>query len=288
MPDPVCRSRRWLLGSALAGAGVGRPARAARRVRFVRPDKRLALETWYPYQLLRATLEAAGGGYEIEARESLTQARAERELADPAGVIDAFVMGHTAERERRLQLTPTPLYRGLFGWRLLLVRADTLPALDGLASLAQLRALRLIQGEDWPDTPILRANGLRVLGGSSQLHRLHEALLAGHADAFPRAVPEAWRELDADPARLAVLPGLALHYRYDLFFFTRPGDTELAQALARGLAVLGRRGQHEALLRSHHGAAVERAALGARRVISLDNPLLSAPLRALPASAWRL
>lgn len=288
MSDPVCRSRRWLLGAALAAAGASRPARAARRVRFVRPDKRLALETWYPYQLLSATLEAAGGGYEIEARESLTQARAERELADPAGVIDVFVMGHTAAREQQLQLTPLPLYRGLFGWRLLLVRAESLAALEGLGSLAQLRALRLIQGEDWPDTPILRANGLRVLGGSSQLHRLHEALQAGHADAFPRAVPEAWRELDADPARLAVLPGLVLHYRYDLFFFTRKGDDELARALSRGLAALGRSGRHEALLRSHHEAAVERSALATRRVIALDNPLLSAPLRELPASAWRL
>lgn len=285
MSSTTGATRRCLLGAA---AGLALPALAARRVRFVRPDKRQTLESWYPYQLLSATLAAAGGGFAIETRESLTQGRAERELADPRGVIDVYVMGHTPERERRLQLIPQPLYRGLFGWRLLLVRAETAAALQGLGSLQQLRALRLIQGEDWPDTPILRRNGLRVLGGSSQLHRLHEALQAGHADAFPRAVPEAWREFDADPERLAVLPGVALHYRYDLFFFTRRGDSQLAEALLRGLAALQRSGRHEALLRSHHGASLERSALASRQLIELDNPLLSPRLRALPAAQWRL
>jgi hypothetical protein len=280
--------RRQLLLAVPAGAVTAEAAAGTQVVRFVRPPDRLSGERWYPFRLLQAALEASGEPWEIEAREWLTQRRAERELSDPRGVIDVYAMGGSLERERRLQLLPLPIYRGLFGWRLLLVRPDRVDALRGLADLQALRGLRLIQGEDWPDTPILRGSGLRVLGGGTQLHRLHEALQQGHADAFPRAVPEAWNEMDADAQRLAVLPGLALHYRYDVCFYCRRGDQRIAPALWRGLQALQRSGRFESLLLEHHGGSLERSALAQRQVIRLPNPWLPQALRRLPASAWNL
>lgn len=278
--------RRQLL---LASPGACLAAHPGPRVvRFVRPPDRLAGEQWYPYRLLQAALEASGERWEIEAREWLTQRRAERELSDPQGVIDVYAMGASVERERRMTMLPMPLYRGLFGCRLLLVRPDRLEALSAIDGLEALRGLRLIQGEDWPDTPILRQAGLRVLGGGTQLHRLHEALQDGHADAFPRAVPEAWIERDNDPQRLAVLPGVALRYRYDVCFFCRRGAQPLRAALWRGLQALQRSGRFDSLLMAHHGGSLQRSALAQRRVIELPNPWLPASLRELPASAWRL
>jgi len=281
--------RYFLMAPALLPA-VSR-AQAPRVVRFVRPDFRVPLDRWYPFALLRAALDASGERFLIETRESLTQARATRELQHEQGVIDVYAMAPTPERERRLQLLPMPLYRGLFGWRLLLARPDTAAQLQGLKDLAALRRLLLLQGEDWPDTGILRANGLRVLAGSTQLHRLHAMLVEGRADLFPRALNEAWREADAEPAqspRFVVLPGLALRYRSDLFFFTRRDDQRLTPALQRGLTQLQRSGQFDALLRDFHGEAIARSALGSRQLIELRNPLLPPGLRAQPAALWTL
>lgn len=284
--------RRDLLALGLGlGALAGAPpllAKPARVVRFVQPPDRLAGERWYPYQLLREALSASGEAFEISRREWLTSRRAERELADPHGVIDVYAMGGSLERERSLHLIPLPLHRGMYGWRLLLVRPDRLPGLPDVADLAALRQLLLIQSEDWPDTTILRHAGLRVLGGSTQMHRLHEALQAGQADAFPRGIPEAWRELDADPRHLAVLPGPVLQYRYDACFYCRRGDQPLISALGRGLAALQRSGRFDTLLRAQYGAAMARSQLAQRHVLHLANPLLPAVLDRLPAAAWTL
>ncbi len=280
--------RQTLLAAPASAMGASLRAAPRRVLRFVRPPDRLSGEQWYPFRLLQAALEASGESYEIEAREWLTPRRAERELADPRGVIDLYAMGCSQERARHLQLLPVPLYRGLFGWRLLLVRPDRLDSLRGVDGLEALRGLRLLQGENWPDTPILRDAGLNVLIGGTLLHRLHEALQAGHADAFPRSVPEAWRELDRDAERIAVLPGLALHYPYDVCFFSRRGDTRLAADLQRGLAALQRSGRFDALLQAHHGDEIERSGLAQRQVLSLPNPHLPQALRGLPAAAWNL
>ncbi|MDP1340920.1 hypothetical protein, partial [Klebsiella variicola] len=61
-----------------------------------------------------------------------------------------------------------PIDRGLMGWRLLLVRRSELAQWDQVRHLDDLRRRIAGQGHDWPDTAILRANGLQV--GTSSVY----------------------------------------------------------------------------------------------------------------------
>ena len=70
-------------------------------------------------------------------------------------------------RERELLPLRFPLDRGLMGWRLLLVRRSEQQRFAGIRSLDGLASMTAGQMHDWPDTQILRANGLKVGTGSS-------------------------------------------------------------------------------------------------------------------------
>jgi hypothetical protein len=274
----------WGVGAAVLGSAS---AQAMRGLRVPRPQHGVLLSQWYPYALLRAALDAAAWPHQLLAREGMNHARARVELLRPDGLLDIMVAMGSRTLAEQLHWVPVPLYRGLFGWRLLLVKQGQAKRLAGIKSLDDLRALRFLQGADWPDTEILRANGLHV-ETASQTPSLHKMLEAGRGDCFPRGVPEVWRELNENAGRFEVVPGLALHYRADLFFFVRRTDTELAQALTRGLTLLQRNGKHDALLLAHHGAALTRSQLPQRRVIELPNDLLGTRLAGESPALWKL
>jgi hypothetical protein len=60
-------------------------------------------------------------------------------------------------------------------------------------SLADLKPMRFGQGSDWPDTAVLRDNGLQVVT-SQNYASLFRMLDAGRFDLFPREVLVAWDE----------------------------------------------------------------------------------------------
>ena len=58
----------------------------------------------------------------------------------------------------------------------------------------QIKTSPSIQGSDWPDYPILKANHFRVLG-SGDFDAMFKMLSAKRIDYFPRSVTEIWPEL---------------------------------------------------------------------------------------------
>jgi hypothetical protein len=281
------------LGAWASGAGAqpeatqgGHAAQSApRQVRLARPHFRVEAPGWYPLLLLEAALAASGTGWAAQPADRMTDARALIELTAPDALVDVVLGMPNAERVQRLRLVPVPLYLGLFGWRVLVVRKGQAQRWRGLRSLQDLRALQLLQGSDWPDTEILRGNGLQVIT-ASRVPDLYERLARGEADAFPRGITEAWGEVNGQVQGFEVVPDLALHYRSDLCFFVRRDDAPLADALTRGLHALHRsRDLHRALL-AQHGKDLRQSELPRRRVIELANPSLPAAVRDLPAAWW--
>jgi hypothetical protein len=267
---------------AFTAATVAWPlaARAAPlRARIPRPPRELDLERFYPLRLLRAALAASGQPHEIElTSQPIIQARALRELESDSGVIDLVWSMSSQAREQTLRAVPVPIYGGLYGWRLLLIRRGDAARFAGLRSLDDLRPLRFIQGSDWPDRQVLEANGLRVEGVPS-FEGLFARLAQGQADAFPRSALEIWNEAARQTSRFEVEPALALRYPAPMLYFVAPGNTALAQALEAGLLRLHERGELTALLTQLHAEELQQAALARRRVIELRNPLLGAEYR---------
>lgn len=287
---PSRRQALACLGVACSGDAWAAPPAAWRAepgvVRLARPHFLVPPQRWYPFQLLEAALAASGEPVELRPVDRMTDARALIELASPTAQVDVVVSMNAPERASEALVVPAPIYAGLFGWRLLVVRLADEARAAALRDLAGLRGWRFGQGEGWPDVAVLRHNGL-VVQTAKTIGELYAALRAGQIDAFPRGVTEVWSELAAVGEGLAVVPGLALQYRRDLFFHVRAEWPALAQRIERGLQRLRRDGRWGRLLRSHTEEALRRAALRQRRVIALPTPGLSPALQRIPDAWWR-
>lgn len=263
--------RRDLL---LCSAALPLAAQAApRRVRIPHVSARADLERNYAAVLLRQALEAAGTPATLEPTSQLIpQNRALQELGARQRLDVVWTMT-SVEREQQALPIRVPIFKGLFGWRLLLATPDVAEQMAQVKTQDDLRRFSLISGHEWPDTGILQSNGLKVVVSPSY-DAMFKQLRLGRADAFPRSVEEVWWELERYGQGLTVVPNLCLHYPAAIYYFVAPEEVELARAIELGLQRLRANGAWDRLFLQHHGGDLVRARLGARTVIELRNPLL--------------
>jgi hypothetical protein len=255
-------------------------------VTYPRPESLDDARASYPIALLRLSLYKAGDAYQLEASPVRTQQGRSLLLLEQGKGIDLVWTVTSQAREQALLPVRIPIDRGLIGWRLLLIRPQDRALLAPVKSVTALAPLRAGQGHDWPDTEVLRANGLTVHTSSSYA-RLFKMLQLGHIQYFPRAVTEIWDELDAQGERsLAVADGIVLHYPEALYYFVNKSNTALAAAIEKGLRIAIADGSMDALFQRHFGPAIARAALERRTVLTLHNPLLPAATPLAEPALW--
>lgn len=219
--------------------------------------------------------------------ETFTQARLIAELQRGLSVDVIWTMT-SKEREDAMQPIRVPLLKGLLGKRVFLIRAGQQDVFSRITSLQQLAQLTAGQGAHWPDTDILRANGLRV-HTSIQYELLFSMLRGGRFDYFPRGVNEAWIELEAHKDEgLAVEETLMLSYPAPMYFFVQHGNAALAQRLEQGLELMIQDGSFDALFESHPSLMhfLKRANMKNRRVFKLANPGLPEETPLQEARYW--
>mgnify|MGYP002780630035 CR=1 FL=1 len=263
-----------LMAATVAVAAPARAGDSALLVRHPSTGDAKDLRAVYPVAVLRLALEKAGVSAEIvPATVPMEQARAIRALA--AGqLIDVMWTVSTPERERELLPIRVPIDRGLIGWRVLLVERSALPRFRSITRAGELAVLRGAQGHDWPDLPILRANGLDVLA-SPHYESLFELLARGRIDYVPRGISEARPEAAAHADKgLVIEPTLLLHYPSALYFFVHPDNASLAEQIDRGLRLAHEDGSLTALLDQAYGEDIAALHLPRRTRIELVNPLL--------------
>ncbi|WP_171013461.1 transporter substrate-binding domain-containing protein [Chitinivorax sp. B] len=229
----------------------------------------------YPINLLKLALSKLDDkDFEVTASNiRMTQSRAMAELAQGKQIDVAWTMT-SAEREQQLLPIRIPIYKGLLGWRLLLIhnsRQIPLAAVNSLPDLAQFKAG---QGHDWPDTAILRQNGLPI-EISGNYDGLFKMLTVGRIDYFPRGLNEIgdeWRLHAKDG--LMIEQHLVLQYPTACYFFVNRHNTELANTLHTGLELAIKDGSFDALFNKYFKHDIEQARLGTRTILRLKNPLL--------------
>lgn len=203
----------------------------------------------------------------------MMQGRALAEL-ERRGEVDVVWSVTSIEREARLRPIRIPIYKGLIGWRLPLVREETAPRFAAMQSREDLLPLLAGQQHDWPDTAILRANGFQIETGAPY-DSLFQMLAEKRFDWFPRSVVEIWDERGTHAGKnLVVAPHIALHYPSACYFFVNRENTELARRIEIGLEAALRDGSFDALFNRYFAAVLQQADLKNRRVIELENPLL--------------
>lgn len=237
----------------------------------------------YDWAVLRVALqktEPRYGPFELhQSTHPMSSQRVAQELLMPGGRINVFARATSVELERQFVPVRVPIDRGLLGYRLFLVRDADLPRFAAVRKLDDLRKLRVGQGKDWIDVPILNNAGIEVIEGTSY-PGLFAMLEAGRFDFFSRGIDEAQREFrerrKAYP-HMVIEPTLLLHYPLPVYFFTRR-DAEgklLARRIADGMEIMIRDGSLNALFQQYKGESIKAGALQNRRVLRIENPHLT-------------
>lgn len=225
--------------------------------------------------VLRKT-EASDGPFRLQVADvSMQQGRALESLVGSRRV-DVVWTVTSREREQHLLPVRIPLEKGLFGYRVLLIRTGEQARFNTIKTLADLARFSAGQGHDWPDTAILRANQLPV-ETSSNYPNLFVMLARGRFDYFPRSVSEVSGELRQHQQRgLMLEQGLLLHYPSAMYFFVAKENVALAARLEKGLYRALNDGSFDALFQRHPTMqeALQLMKQPNRTVLHLNNPLL--------------
>lgn len=243
----------------------------------------------YVIDLLKLVLDLTGGNYVLQpSRLPMTQSRIISDLKEGGKLIDVAWLQTSKAREAELLPVRFPIYQGLIGWRLLLIRRGDQERFDRINSLADLAKLKVALGHDWPDVTIMGEAGLPVEKNASY-DGIFLQLASGRVDYLSRSVLEIGLEARAHEAEGVVIEeGLMLHYPGAFYFFFSPERPELAERIRTGLLRAHRDGSFEKLFQRHWAKIIADAHLEKRRVIRLKNPLFpevppEVPLRAPPA-----
>jgi len=192
------------------------------------------------------------------------------------GNLDVEWGGAQRSNEEKFLPVRIPLFKGLLGYRILMIRKGEQHRFDGIRSLSQLKQFMAGQGYAWGDRLILEANGLPVTSGADSAE-LFSMLQRGVIDYFPRALHEPWGELEQyaenEPA---VEQNLLLIYPYAMYFYVAPDNQQLHDQLYHGLEMAIEDGSFDDLFYNDPliQTMLARASVGERTILRLINPYL--------------
>lgn len=281
---PLWRAGGWLAGAFLLVAllASGAPCAVAQDplVIKIRPFRKNLdhPEREYKYQLLQMILDrtvAEDGPYRIALIEPTTQGRV-IEMVNQ-GDVSLIMTMTTREREDTLRPIRIPIYKGLYGYRALIIKRADKDRFAAIRSLDALKGLWAGQGQSWPDYEILKANGFQVIG-APLYDALFQMLARGRFDYFPRGLHEPWVEVAEHPdLDLIVDEHLIIHYPAPGYIFVAKDNAALAERLERGFKAAIGDGSFDALFSAHPDMVqvLENANLAERLIFRISNPLLS-------------
>lgn len=241
----------------------------------------------YAKGLLRLALSKVPGSYELnESIPNTSEERMVSMLIDKK--LDVVWYATTNDLEERLQPIRICIYRGLLGYRVLMIKTGTQNKFDGIENLEDLKRVSLGQGRFWADTNVLTANGLNVVK-VLKYEGLFYMLDGGRFDAFPRGAHEPWSEMQRYPKLgLDVEQNLLLSYTNPFYFFVNKSNTKLAADIERGLRIAIEDGSFNEYFLNDPTVkdVMAKANLKNRTLIRLENPGLPPKTPVDDKSLW--
>ena len=234
-------------------------------------------ETVYFYRLLEMVLkktEATDGPFSIDTYPGQMSANRSVMELKQNGAINLIWNGTTPERERDLLPIRISLIRELNSYRLCLIRKDDQARFDDIRTLADLRKLVAGSGTQWPDTDILRANGLPVMTTTHHAS-LFPMLVAKRFDYTARGIYEVFGEAQQHGDKGIIIDDkIMIYYALPIYFFVNKDNTALANRLERGLKATIADGSFDRLLMSVPGfkLGMDELRKTKRRLFMLESP----------------
>ncbi|MDO3388674.1 diguanylate cyclase [Gilvimarinus sp. SDUM040013] len=230
----------------------------------------------YAINMIKLALDTVGTEYDLKISDgTLTSARQQQDTEE--GVMDIMWAATTDDIEQRLLPIRIPLYKGLLGHRVFIIHKENRNLFADVSEFDQLKNFVFGQGKGWPDTDIMRHNGLEVETGTYEGLFLMADGQRFHA--FPRGVNEPWGEIEQRPQLdLTVDQNLMFVYRMPFYLFVSPKRPEVAQAIENGLMQAINNGAFDALMMQDPMVqmVIARGNMSERTVFELDNPSLPA------------
>ena len=194
---------------------------------------------------------------------------------------DADVMWSVTSKQRESALIPIrlPLVKGFAGYRALVIQKGHQNKFPKHLDSQSLKQRSFVQGNDWPDLPILKFNGFNVHGENWSLwfSSMFTMVEKNIIDAFPRNITEISSDMMRHKERqIAIEKYHLLYYPNYEYFFIRPDNQQLANRMRIGLTRLLKNGTLEKLFNQHKSHAVAMTFINDpnRTVHHLTNPLL--------------
>ncbi|APR68531.1 MAG: transporter substrate-binding domain-containing protein [Thalassolituus oleivorans] len=207
----------------------------------------------YYIDLLNKVMDASADKYGAatiaESPNNFSQNRGFLGLED--GWIDIFWAGSTTEREKNSLPIRIPLYAGLLGRRVPVIRRGDLTKFQDIREEAALKALTACQGDQWPDSDILESAGY-TLERVHKFELMYNMLRAGRCDYFPRAITEVYAEIEGYGGDdLIVFDHIIISYPFPMYFFVAKDNVALAERLTYGLGKMVTSGELRNFLQTH-------------------------------------
>lgn len=234
--------------------------------------------SYYPEALLELALaktEFMYGAFRVEYAEEMYSSDRLRAMLINRQGIDVMWSTVTHERERGMRSIDYDIFRGINGYRMLIIRAEDAKAFASVRGLADLQHYKSGVGAQWSDKAIFAHNQLPLVAGT-RLDFLAKMLAVGRFDYLSRGVHEYEYDLASFAMdQLVVAEQLLLHYCQPVKFFVNKDNQRLGDRLSLGLALAQADGSADALFNSV--PALQRARTLVKnfngRLISLVNPI---------------
>jgi hypothetical protein len=277
--------------TVLIAAGVPLIATAQETIVYYAQGNKGAAENTFPFQVLKLGLSKSAKPYVLKpspiGKANLNRTT-ETMVAD--GPIDVQWRGTSFINDQKMLPVLFPIDMGLLGYRVFLIDGSRQSEFNQINTLDDLKKMVALQGASWSDVEVLRSAGLRVRTGPSYSD-LFRMTVGGRADYFPRGAFEAYnekRQFSAEAPGLEVENSLLLHYRLSTVFYVKKTDKTLHDDLYRGLVAASDDGSFKALFMSNPDfqTVAAEAHLKTRRVIEIDNPFISAEMKAIDQRFW--
>ncbi|WP_457424371.1 hypothetical protein [Roseateles sp. P5_E7] len=244
------------------------------------PDSDADMRNAYVRDAVQLALDktrGSDGPYRLEKSTAMNKSRALLEAA--RGAVPNYLIVTSPEAGRAAGLVPVlfPIHLGVNRYRVCFVHAPRQAAVHAAVraadSLAAVAALRHVQGRDWADVAVMRANGFRVAEVSTY-EAMFELVAVGRADLFCRSVQEIGHEIQAHLGvkGLAVDDSLLLSYDLPQYLYTHADNRMAIARVERGLRLAFADGSLQALLRRYLQPSLALLNLPRRKLFTLQSP----------------
>ncbi|WP_369433846.1 diguanylate cyclase [Psychromonas sp. MME1] len=203
--------------------------------------------------------------------ENLSDARKSKHVMQ--GLIDVTWASASAVEEDNLQAIRIPIFRGLQGLRIFIIRENEQTLFDAITTLDHLRQYQAGQGTFWGDTKVLKGANIPVITTPIS-ENLLSMLAKKRFDYFPLAIHEPWVALSAHPELpLVVENSIILSYPSAFYFYVSKDNQTLASNILNGMKIAIADGSYDQLLFSSDllKEAFLRGNLTQRKVFSVQN-----------------